>query len=114
MWGIFLHLEGLKNERNAVIIAHKYQDPNIQDAAYLMGEGLAYSKQAKTTNVDIILFCNVHFMCETEKNLNPEKQVIFPDINAGCSLETMVPEISIPDNIRIRALKPLERMLALS
>ena len=79
-----------------------------------MGDSLAFAQMEMITNADIILFCSVHFMCETAKILNPEKQVILPNINSGDSLETMAPKISIPDDIRIRALKPLRRMLALS
>ena len=114
MLDIFSRLEKLKKERHAMILAHYYQDPNIQDVADFMGDSLALAQQVMTTNADIILFCGVHFMYETAKILNPEKQVILPDINAGCFLEIMTPEVSIPDDIRIRALKPLERMLALN
>ena len=70
---------------------HYYQDPDIQVAADFMGESLALAKQATQTNAYIILFCGVHYMCEIAEILNPEKQVILPDINAGCSLANSVP-----------------------
>ena len=77
----------LKKRHNAVILAHYYQNPDIQDIADYMGDSLALAKYAQNTNADVILFCGVHFKCETAKILNPEKKVILPDINAGCSLE---------------------------
>ena len=76
----------LKNKRNAIILAHYYQDPNIQDIADFMGDSLALAKHAQKTDADVILFCGVHFMSETAKILNPTKTVILPDLDAGCSL----------------------------
>ena len=108
MQDIFLHLEELKKERNAVILAHYYQDQDIQDVADFMGDRLALAQQTMTTNADIILFYGVHFMCETAKILNPEKQVILPDINAGCSLAE-----SAPQNYLRNGLMPI-RIIRLS
>jgi quinolinate synthase len=111
----------LKKEKNAILLAHYYQDNDIQDVADYIGDSLGLAQKAESTNADIIVFAGVHFMAETAKILNPTKKVLLPDLNAGCSLsDSAPPELfklfkdKYPDHIVITYINCSAGMKALS
>ena len=118
---LFAEIEKLKKEKNAIILAHYYQEPDIQDVADFIGDSLGLSQKAASTDADIIVFAGVHFMAETAKILNPSKKVLLPDLNAGCSLSDSAPPALFklfkdkhPDHIVITYINCSAGMKALS
>jgi quinolinate synthase len=88
---LFAAIEELKKEKNAIVLAHLYQEPDIQDIADYLGDSLGLAQQAAKTDADMIVFAGVHFMAEGAKILNPSKKVVIPDLKAGCSLSESCP-----------------------
>ncbi|MBD2484558.1 quinolinate synthase NadA [Planktothrix sp. FACHB-1365] len=118
---LFAAIQVLKQELNAVILAHYYQDPDIQDIADYIGDSLGLSRQVAQTNADVIVFAGVHFMAETAKILNPDKLVLLPDLNAGCSLaESCLPDAfakfkaQYPDHIVVSYINCTAEIKAMS
>ncbi len=118
---LFAEIEKLKKEKNAIILAHYYQEPDIQDVADFIGDSLGLAQQAEKTEASIILFAGVHFMAETAKILNPSKKVLLPDLKAGCSLSDSAPPALFkifrdkhPDHIVITYINCSAGMKALS
>jgi quinolinate synthase len=88
---LFAEIERLKKQKNAIVLAHYYQEPDIQDVADYIGDSLGLAQKAEKTDADMIVFAGVHFMAETAKILNPSKKVVIPDFKAGCSLSDSAP-----------------------
>jgi len=114
-------IDRLRTERNAVILAHYYQKPEIQDLADFVGDSLELSRKAAETDADVIAFCGVKFMAETAKILSPDKIVILPDMDAGCSLEDSCPpdkfaafRAAHPDHIALTYINCSTEVKALS
>ena len=118
---LFKEIERLKKEKNAIILAHYYQEPDIQDVADYIGDSLGLAQKAQSTDADIIVFAGVHFMAETAKILNPNKKVLLPDLKAGCSLADSAPadlfkqfRDKYPDHVVITYINCSAGMKALS
>lgn len=118
---LFAQIERLKMEKNAVLLAHYYQDADIQDAADFIGDSLGLAQEAARTKASMIVFAGVHFMAETAKILNPDKKVLLPDLNAGCSLADSAPTAlfkafreSHPDHLVISYINCTAEIKALS
>ena len=118
---LFEEIEKLKKEKNAVVLAHYYQEPDIQDIADYIGDSLGLSQQAAKTDADIIVFAGVHFMAETAKILSPQKKVLLPDVKAGCSLADSCPphlfrkfKENYPDHLVITYVNCTAELKALS
>ena len=114
-------IERIRREKNAIILAHYYQVPEIQDIADFVGDSLQLSQEAFKTRAQVIVFAGVHFMAETAKILNPEKKVLLPDLEAGCSLADSCPPDEFkafrdkyPDHIVISYINCSARIKALS
>jgi len=90
---LFAEIEKMKLEKNAIVLAHYYQEADIQDIADYIGDSLGLARKAQETDADMIVFAGVHFMAETAKILNPTKKVVLPDLNAGCSLSDSCPPV---------------------
>ena len=118
---LFSEIERLKKQKNAVLLAHYYQEPDIQDVADFIGDSLGLAQEAERTKADIIVFAGVHFMAETAKILNPNKKVLLPDLKAGCSLADSAPaplfkafKAKYPDHIVISYINCSAEIKALS
>lgn len=118
---LFHEIEKLKKEKNAIVLAHYYQDPDIQDIADYIGDSLGLSQEAARTDAEVIVFAGVHFMAETAKILSPDKKVLLPDFKAGCSLADSCPphlfrkfKEKYPDHVVITYVNCTAELKALS
>jgi quinolinate synthase len=118
---LFFEIEKLKKEKNAVVLAHYYQEADIQDVADFLGDSLALAQHAAKNTADLIVFAGVHFMAETAKILNPDKKVVLPDLKAGCSLADSAPgylfkefKAKYPDHVVISYINCSAEVKALS
>lgn len=118
---LFEEIERLKKEKNAVLLAHYYQEADIQDVADYIGDSLGLAQEAQKTDADMIVFAGVHFMAETAKILNPTKKVVIPDLRAGCSLSDSCPpplfkkfKVEHPDHVVVSYINCSAGIKALS